>query len=314
MRVLFYTNTLNYRGTTVAVTDYAKYNQEILGNESVICYNSSLGYTKDHGTELAVLESLKKRFQVVEYTGINIDSIIDENKIDVAYFIRSGAREFLPANCKTAVHAVFQQYEPHGNRYAYISQWLANHMHPDAEWVPHIVNLPSPSINLKEHLGIPAEKTVIGRYGGYDTFDLPFVYQTITELLQQRNDYVFLFMGTRPWINHPSVIFLNESQDLQTKSAFINACDAMIHARSNGESFGLSIAEFLSQDKPVIAWSGGSDQNHTVMLEGSGTLYNDATDLAYILRNFKDNQQCWSSRVEQFAPAAVMDKFKRVFL
>ena len=36
MRVLFHTNTLNYRGTTVAISDYARYNQEVLGNESII--------------------------------------------------------------------------------------------------------------------------------------------------------------------------------------------------------------------------------------------------------------------------------------
>jgi len=50
MKILFHANTLNFRGTTVAVTDYARYNQEVLGNESVIVYNESLGYEKDMGT------------------------------------------------------------------------------------------------------------------------------------------------------------------------------------------------------------------------------------------------------------------------
>ena len=51
MKVLFHTLTLNFRGTAVAVYDYAKYNQEILGNESIICYDASMPYEKDVGTE-----------------------------------------------------------------------------------------------------------------------------------------------------------------------------------------------------------------------------------------------------------------------
>ena len=310
MKILFHANGLNFRGTTVAVTDYARYNQEILGNESVISYNSSLVNETDN----TVLANLQKEFNVVSHNGNNIETVIDQNSVDVAYFIRAGNREFLPGNCKTAVHAVFQLYEPHGDRYAYISKWLANRMQPGAEFVPHIVQLPDPATNLRSNLGISKETTVIGRYGGRDTFDLPFVYNTIIDLLNQRNDYVFLFMGTRKWIEHPRVLFLPEIQDLQFKSDFINACDAMIHARSNGESFGLSIAEFLSQNKPVIAWAGGEDQNHTVMLANSGLLYNNAIDLDYMLRNFKDNTQDWTARVVDFKPWPVMEKFKQVFL
>ena len=310
MKILFHANGLNFRGTTVAITDYARYNQEILGNESVIGYNSSLV----NETDSLVLGNLQKEFDVVSHNGNNIETVIDQHKIDLAYFIRAGNREFLPTNCKTAVHAVFQLYEPHGDRYAYISEWLANRMQPGAEFVPHIVQLPDPMGDLRSNLGIGKDVTVIGRYGGLDTFDLPFVHHTISNLLSQRNDYVFLFMGTRKWIDHPRVIFLQETQNLQFKSNFINACDAMIHARSNGESFGLSIAEFLSQNKPVMAWANGDDRNHTVMLANSGLLYNDANDLAHMLRNFKDNKQDWACRVDQFKPDPVMNKFKKVFL
>ena len=39
MKVLFHAEQLNYRGTTNSVVDYARYNQEILGNESAIIYD-----------------------------------------------------------------------------------------------------------------------------------------------------------------------------------------------------------------------------------------------------------------------------------
>ena len=147
MRVLFHTNTLNYRGTTVAITDYAKYNQEILGNESIIAYNASLGYEKDMGSEQAVVDELAKNFNVVGYREGDLEGIIDKEKVDFAYFIRAGNKEPLPTNVKTGVHSVFQYYEPHGDRYAYVSQWLSEAMsNGSTPFVPHIVNLPQPKI------------------------------------------------------------------------------------------------------------------------------------------------------------------------
>ena len=90
MKVLFHTNTLNFRGTAVAVADYAEFNQKILGNESVICYNAGIPYSKDMGTEPAVLEALSKRFRVVGHHGeLELQKIIDEEKIDVDHEIIS---------------------------------------------------------------------------------------------------------------------------------------------------------------------------------------------------------------------------------
>jgi hypothetical protein len=117
MKVLFHTNTLNYRGTTVATVDYARYNKEILGNESIITYNESIEYVEDMGSEFEVIDKLKHDYEIVAHKNLNhLEKIISEHKIDVAYFMRYGTREYLPQNCKTAVHAVFQAYEPHGDR------------------------------------------------------------------------------------------------------------------------------------------------------------------------------------------------------
>ena len=44
--------------------------------------------------------------------------------------------------------------------------------------------------------------------------------------------------------------------DLNYKVKFINTCDAMIHARAMGETFGLAVAEFSKKNKPVIFVSG----------------------------------------------------------
>ena len=316
MRVMFHTNTLNYRGTTVAITDYARYNQEILGNESVIAFNGSLGYEKDMGSEKEVVDQLKKEFNVVGYKEGDLEGIVDKEKVDFAYFIRAGNKEPLPTNVKTGVHAVFQFYEPHGDRYAYVSQWLSETMsHGDVPYVPHIVKLPQPKSDYREALGIGKDKIVLGRYGGYYTFDIPQVKDYIKELVQTDDRYVFLFVGTEPFVDHPNVKFINEIHDPQKKANFINTCDGMIHARQRGESFGLSIAEFLYLNKPVIAWNNGHDKNHIQMIGDSNTLYNNIDDLKNILANFNDlKDQDWYGKVRDFTPQLGMSKFDEVFL
>jgi len=317
MRVLFHTNTLNYRGTTVAVTDYARYNQEILGNESVIVYNSSLGYEKDMGTEEKVINDLRKQFNVIGCREGDLEGIINKEKVDFAYFIRAGNKEPLPTIVKTGVHSVFQFNDPHGDRYAYVSKWLSDEISQGkVPYVPHVVSLPQPTGDFKKYLDIPDDKIVIGRFGGYLTFDIEKVKDFIIKLVERDDRFVFLFVGTEPFSEHENIKFINEIHSLQQKSNFINTCDAMIHARYRGESFGLSIAEFLHHNKPVIAWNGGHDRNHLEMLKGVDTLYNNEDDLSYILNNIKDiaSKEDWTQRVQEFNPHSVMNKFNQVFL
>jgi hypothetical protein len=331
MKILFHANTLNYRGTTVAVTDYARYNQEILGNESVIIYDESIRYEEDMGTELKVLYDLKRQFNVVGYKKNQIQKVIDKQKADAAYFIRAGNKEPLPTNIKTCVHSVFQFNEPHGDRYAYISEWLSNKMsNGRIPYVPHIVDirgrlnpeicktlksaaLKTPYSNIENN---SFNKIIVGRIGGWNTFDIPFVRDVVLELADTDKFY-FWFTGTAPFsIPHRNIIFSGNTNVPGMKALFMETCDVMLHGRMRGESFGLSIAEFLSFNRPVLAWNDGLDQNHMEMLKNSGLLYNNAKELKEMLWNALEykNKEDWTKRVEQYKPLPVMTKFKEVFL
>ena len=312
--VAFHSNQLGIRGTEVALYDYARYNEEILGNKSYIISCST--------ADLATLKKFQNRFKVFLYNKFaDCFEFVKDKNIEYVYYIKAGDNDgkIIP-NVKNLIHVVFQNKDIHGDKYAYVSKWLANTMGMEESYIPHIVSLPDPQTDYREQLGIPENNIVIGRYGGYGEFDLPFVYREIYNVLQLRNDITFLFMNTRPFgADHPNIIHVNGTHNLQNKSNFINTCDYMIHGRNHGESFGLAICEFLHGGKPVISWKNGVDKHHVDLLGDKGIWYEGPVDLNAILINLaKQNESITSIDckllVKQFSPKNVMERFDKIFL
>jgi glycosyltransferase involved in cell wall biosynthesis len=321
MKIAFQSNTLCHRGTTTAILDYAKYNQEILGNESIIVYPTNVdfpGVSSDSLTQDDVVESVKTKFPLFGYDSLEeLDNIIVNNNIDATYFIKGGFDDgILTTKSKNLIHAVFQANQPHGDRYAYISEWLSEHMsNKQIDYVPHIVNLPKErKTNFREKLRIGEDKIIIGRIGGLHQLDIPFVLETIAYFAYKNPNYVFVFVNTFKFVNLPNIIFLDPIIDMQEKTDFILSCDAMLHGRSDGESFGLAICEGLFHNKPVFCFNGGRDKHHITLLKNTGLLYNNANDLYNMLLNIVSYRDEYSKLVEKFNPYTVMEKFKKVFL
>lgn len=313
MRIAFHLDSINYRGTSVAVYDYAKYNQDILGNESIIVYNSSLPYEKDMGSEKAVIDKLMEEFDVLGCKDEELSELMLFEDVDIAYFIKYGYNDKPLPDVRTAIHSVFQAKDPHGDRYAYVSEWLSKTMGGDIPFVPHIVQLPQANDSYRERFNISKDQIVVGRHGGLLSFDLDFVKQQIIELVETSDDYVFLFVNTQPFYKHKNIKYIDSVVDLQKKSNFINTCDVMLHARQRGESFGLSVCEFLFHNKPVLAWEDGIDKNHIELLKDTNLLYNSDT-LKQKLKTIKDVKYDFKSIVDPFTPEVVMKKFSEVFI
>lgn len=322
MNILFHTFQLNYRGVSCAIFDYARYNQEILGNTSTIIYEKGTfdGHI-DMQTELIVLEKFNQHFKVLSYNkGEDLNDIA--SKYDVFYSQRAGWREdpFITST-KFVNHAVFQQFDPYGDRYAYISDWLSLKMSGGKQpFVPYIVDMPLPNPLARSHirnqLGIGEDKFVFGRLGAWASFNLLEVQSAIVNIVTKYNDIVFCFMNTNPFFYHPNIIYLNPTTDPQLKSDYISVCDAMIHARNNGESFGLAVCEFLFHDKPVLAWEGGEDQHHVQLLKNHNLIYNTSNveEMILDLSISKKYPNVYRDIVKRFNPQTVMKQFKDVFL
>jgi len=253
MKIAFHSNQLCERGTEIALYDYAHFNETILSNESVILAN---GTSKNN--TVSAMEKFRKRFTVYLYSDFNeVDSILSNEGVDVLYAIKSGKIDNVVSNkVKTVVHCVFNPSEPHGDVYASISQRLNQRFGVAIPVVPHMAYLPDYTGNLREELGIPSNAVVFGRYGGLDMFDIGFVHETINYIVNNRENIYFLFMNTKPfyrsWLrrSHKHIIHLPSTVSLERKVQFINSCDAMLHARSGGETFGLAVAEFSIKKAP----------------------------------------------------------------
>ena len=115
---------------------------------------------------------------------------------------------------------------------------------------------------------------------------------------------------------HPNIIHLDATYDLEEKSAFVNACDAMIHARSGGETFGCAVAEFSMCNKPVITFRNSGEKSHLEILDNRAITYDNLNELYDILRDLKTYtiHNDYYKAYDNYSPTIIMKKFKDIFL
>ena len=304
MTVGFHSNQLGLRGTEVALYDYAHYNESLLGNTSYIFAPVN--------SDMSALDKFKDRFgdRVILYNNFSELGMNSSYKIDVAYFIKAGYNDglYFP-EAKNIVHAVFDASDKHGDVYVAVSKWLGDKHNID--YLPHIVSLPDVTDNFRSQLGIPEDSIVFGRYGGFDQFDVPYLSDVLFAMAEAGK--WFLLMNTKPLARqHQRILYLNPIIDLPTKTAFINTCDAMLHARSEGESFGLAVAEFTHQNKPVVTNINCRDRNHIHILKDKGFYYSTPNELYSILGSIEKKDYQVKNIVELFSPEKVMKKFNSI--
>jgi len=317
MKIAFHSNQLGERGTEVALYDYAYFNESLLNNKSIIISKKS--------SNLVSLDKFKKRFKVFLYEDFSeVDGFLEKENANIFYAIKAGHKDGIaPKVCKTVVHCVFDVSEPHGDVYAAISESLAEKSRDYVSVVPHMINLPDTENNFRKTLAIPDDAIVFGRHGGFDTFDIDFVYKVIKKIVKKRKDIYFLFLNTKPfyknWFSrsHQQIIHLSSTTDLFKKVEFINTCDAMLHARKKGETFGIAVGEFSIKNKPIFTWRDSKDKAHLKILKDKAIIYNDQSHLYRLIQEFDPNwyqTQNWDAYSLEYSPQKVMASFEEVFL
>lgn len=315
VKIAFFSDHLNERGTSQAIFDYAHYNETLLGNKSIIITLKHSSYHED-----LAIDKFKNRFAL--FFCDKIEDCQDFLKdCDIFYCIKYGKNNYrLPLKIKNVVHCVFDMSEPHGDVYAGVSESLAKKFN-NTLFVPHMISL-IPSVNkddnLRTILNIPENAVVFGRHGGQDTFNIQFVIDVITNnIVKMYPNIYFVFVNTPIFIHHPNVIFLNKIMANEEKNQFINTCDAHLECGTLGHSFGISIGEFSVNNKPIIAYGGETWNNaHKDILGNKAIYFYDSIDFYNILSTFdpieykNKDLNCY----KEYTPEKVMKKFKEVFI
>ena len=208
--------------------------------------------------------------------------------------------------------------EFHGDAYAYLSPWVSRVMTGrEDSFVPFFVPRLESAENLRNQLKIPATARVFGRHGGWDTFNIPFVRAGVAEHARRHPEDHFVFLNTEPIQGTQglaNVHYLPATVDAKEKARFLATCDAMLHARWHGETFGLAVGEFAVLGKPVITFGGSRERAHLEML-GEGILnYHDLRSCQKILEKF-ETRKTGPTGYELWTDASkVMALFKERFL
>lgn len=312
VKIAFHDNCLCERGTTVAVYDYAYYNKHYLKNESIIMFQGN-----DKRNVPEVLKKFEKEFTLRPYNNWSeADQILKEEGCDIIYLQKAGDWDGKMAKvCKNIIHCVFNTSYKHGDVYGRISNSFGSSNYP---FVPYMVNLPNIDSNLRNELNIPKDAVVFGRHGGNTQFNIKYVYNAIDKITDENQNIYFLFLNTDIFCKlKPNIIHLEKIIDLERKTEFINTCDAMIHARAMGETFGSAVAEFSIRNKPVITCFSG-DKAHNNILKEKCFVYKDENTLYDIFKDIYSNidnvrLKDWNA-YNEYNPQNIMDKFNELFI
>ena len=334
-KILWHSNQFGPRGTEVAMYDYAVSFEEFLcGVSHVETFGDErLVNRMPYPDSLISLPKFEKRFPgrthlLMRNGNTEVDELIANLSVDAFYAIQYGTRAGTVVwptpekggKVKTLLHAVFDGNEPHFDSYAVVGDTVAR-----AAGVPvvHHLTYASPALlelpGLRGEWGVPPDARVFCRHGGPSTMDIGFVRDAMcTHAAAFPNDF-FVLLGTDAAGCdglHKNIIHLPKSTDMAYKQQFLNSCNACLHARSDGETFGLGVAECTMSGLPVMTFCSppGGASFHIQTLGKEGMLYCDSAQLLDLLKNFdvsaaRAKKDTYMQLYAAFGPGATMLEF-----
>lgn len=165
--------------------------------------------------------------------------------------------------------------------------------------------------------------SVIFRHGGQSTFNLDIAHEAVLRASSKYSPSVlqFLFLNTNPFTPaSASVHYIESIVDMDAKEKFFSVCDVMLHARHDGESFGLAVAEMSVRNKPVMTYlppaSSLSYKTHIRYLGDKGFYYSTIGELDALIDHFiahgiEDKDY---NAYRDLSPGKVIRQFESVFI
>ena len=325
--IAFFVRHFLERGTERTTFDYADFNEKILLNKSLIICFTQEGkdfYNLPQDNNL-VRRKFEERFRIYEISRISdIRDIISKYNIDHFYTQSHGfhrdiyqfSNKNIWLNCNTIYHCAFGPMVRQGsNIRCIIGGYLNRRYFKKLPVLPSIVRRHTEVGNLRDKYKIPSEAFVIGRHGGFTTFDINFVKESIANIVNSKKNLYFIFLNTEEFYTHERIMYMSNFKDKDVFK-FINTCNCMLHAREDGETFGLSVAEFSAANKPIITYSKSKDKEHLSILGDKAIKYKNINELNLILNNIENlvNPNFDYNCYRMYEPEKVIKRFEKVCL
>lgn len=253
---------------------------------------------------------------------IELQSLINHIKPDILHVYRSGYNEYpengpdidVPHCVETNVFG-FYDSNPKIDRHLFMSKWLMNYSAKQLGYKPtsyDFVNNPVEMPYTDEQLEIAKKwhaqgAIIVGRSGRPDNGIYNAVNVNAVRLLRMQG-YDIRFLVLAPPSNMINDLvefqipfdFIEPTTNPLVISTFYNSIDILAHARADGESFGINIAEAMIHGKPVITHVAvpsvpgmGVFQAQTELVDHGSTgfvVQNDPGEYSEALKGLIDNQ------------------------
>jgi glycosyltransferase involved in cell wall biosynthesis len=302
-RIILHSNSISERGDSSNAESLSLALNRYLNVETLIVYNK----LSEMNNSNRIKEMISRGHELISYS--KPEQLHDIGRswgATHSYFACGG--EYSPLWVRDTIrltHAIFNNYEPHGDRYNYVSEWLfakatrvKHRRTPEVkicelklstgspysldtnipiDWVPHIVSPIDGDGNFfRKRFLIPNDAILIGRIGGFTEFNDTAAQMGVIELVEKFKNFYFLFINTKKFYQHPRIKHIDYLSSTE-KWDFYAAGDLFINGRLMGESFGFSICEALSIGKPIIAPNFHRnlrmDRHHISILRHQALLY-----------------------------------------
>jgi len=310
MRIGFCLPKYTLRGADMVLWGYAYFaDGRSLAHESHIfvydddpaTYQPDIHEPENRDAAALLFSEFKDKNRLYTCTIETLEQTLIDKGMDVAYMYLAGfenERQMVPKRVPTITHCIFNGMVSLGTVHTVVSNSVPHLPAPHSKTrvLPNILVVAEHTFNLRDKLGIPADAVVFGRYGGRHTFSIPWVKDIVVQFARSYPDTYFIFMNTHPFSDEreiPNIKYLNGAPDLFLKRAFINTCDAMLHARLDGETFGCAIGEFALAKKPIITSPcihrafGYAADGHLDMLHKFALVYTSPEGLSTWLNAFR---------------------------
>jgi hypothetical protein len=235
-------------------------------------------YIASNKINTSLLKAYFSDFKSIECGKSNIEEKIKENRIDLLYCEVYDEPQFSIDSIPIIYHSIYMNTkEPNYTVYR----------NRDRRQLPYIVEASGSNSDFRKQYNIPSDAIVFGVCG---EISIDYVKNIITSFSSRLPNTYFIFDNTISFANQERMIFLN-TRNILERECMIKACDFAIHAKLDGETFGIECSEFAINGVKILTSKSdfiglqNCNNEHIYNLGEMAILYSSANEFLSILHS-----------------------------